>query len=423
VTTPSVDLRFGDNRDILRSLPDESVSAIICDPPYEIAFMGRQWDASGIAYDVDLWRECLRVAKPGAHLAAFGGTRTYHRLAVAIEDAGWEIRDSLMWLYGSGMNKSLDVSKAIDKQRDDNPERRAVGAWLRAQRETAGLRQKDVAKHWPSVTGGLTGCVANWEHGFNLPTWEQWRKLRDVVGFGDEMDAEVWRLNGRKGTPGEAWGQREIVGRHIQSRQSRTSGYVGDEGPALAWQHDITAPATSEAKHWQGWGTALAPAHEPIVLARKPLSSTVARTVLDYGTGAINVEASRTDEGRWPKNVIIDEHVAADLSTRARYFYCAKAPTSERPTIDGKGWPTVKPLSLMRWLVRLLTPPGGLVVDPFAGTGTTLQAARDEGFPSLGAEADEFAYQLARQRLNLDAPPAVVDEPLSLFDVLDGKAS
>jgi len=201
----------GNNLDILPTLPDNSVDSIITDPPYELGFMGKKWDSSGIAYSVELWTECFRVLKSGGHLLSFGGTRTFHRMAVAIEDAGFEIRDNIAWLYGSGFPKSLDVSKAIDK--------------------AAGVE-------------------------------------REVVGT---------KTASPKG---------------IKNAEERTDTAAGAYG-GVTKEIDITAPATDEAKQWEGWGTALKPAHEPIIVARKSLIGTVAKNVLTYGTGAINIDGSR----------------------------------------------------------------------------------------------------------------------------------
>lgn len=373
---PFADLRHGDCRDIIATLDDNSIDAIVTDPPYELGFMGKGWDNTGIAYDVNLWAECLRVLKPGGHLLAFGGTRTYHRMACAIEDAGFEIRDSIHWLYGSGFPKSHDVSKAIDK---------AAGAT----REVVG-----------SVTKGSSPLPNN--HNGH------------------------WHDGQKDGT------------------------------------FDITAPATAATKQWEGWGTALKPAHEPIVMARKSLIGTVAANVLQHGTGALNIDDARVGSdgghagagagagagarvfgdglngqrgtpvpgmGRWPANVILDEDAAAELDAQtgkltsgsrtagtyngfagtgiygdwtdvpmpsitgnsggaSRFFYCAKASRAERNaggTIENTH-PTVKPLALMRYLVRLVTPPGGTVLEPFAGSGTTMAAAILEGFNVIGCE-------------------------------------
>lgn len=475
----------------MKSLADCSVDSVVTDPPYELGFMGKSWDRKGIAYDVAVWSECLRVLKPGGHLLAFGGSRTYHRLACAIEDAGFEIRDQIQWLYGSGFPKSLDVSKAIDKQRDDDEARQAVGSWLRLQRERRGLAQKEVAAHWPSRTGGLTGCVANWELGLNLPTWHQWLKLKEIIGFDCGVDAEVWRLNGRKGQPGEGWESREVIGLHTAPAKAIFG------GPELPQQVLVTSPTSAASSQWNGWGTALKPAHEPIVVARKPLDGTVAENVLKWGTGGINVDGCRVGEGgqaqwakprgagycggyadngdqpqlenpqgRWPANVIhdgSDEVLAlfpetesgsgvknpiggismwsrgsnwrdsgeyeASSGSAARFFYCAKADKEDREegcehldlriadqshkrprtelddprragvTPRKNHHPTVKPTSLMRYLCRLVTPPNGLVLDPFCGSGSTGKAAMFEGLRFIGIDLEPEYVELAQLRI------------------------
>ncbi|AGT13770.1 DNA methylase [Mycobacterium phage DrDrey] len=487
MTEHPVLIHLGDCRDILAELEDASVDSIVTDPPYELGFMGKKWDGSGIAFDVEMWEQCLRVLKPGGHLLAFGGSRTWHRLACAVEDAGFEIRDSIAWLYGSGFPKSLDVSKAIDKQRDDGADRQAVGAWLRSHREDRGLTQKAIATHWPSATGGLTGCVANWELGLNLPTWDQWLRLKELLSLPDDMDGEVWRLNGRKGTPGEAWRTAEVLS--TEDRMNEPSGVVNvGQGVRTPVTRLIKAANSEAARQWQGWGTALKPAFEPIVVARKPLVGTVAANVLEYGTGALNIDACRipaSDKakfptgyskatgdafaqdayskswtcgedknpgGRWPTNVVLDDTQAAELDAQtgiqksgtavqrngggqkifggiaggensagarpdagyndeggaSRFFpvfkYQAKAPTKERPSYvneDGNKvvHSTVKPLALMRWLVKLVTPPGGVVLDPFAGSGTTVEACLLEKFRCIAIENEPDYIPLIEQRL------------------------
>ena len=280
----TIRLLHGDCREVLKTLPEASVHSIVTDPPYELGFMGKGWDRSGIACDLAVWREALRVLKPGGHLLAFSGTRTYHRMVCAIEDAGFEVRDQIGWVYGSGFPKSLDVSKAIDKARDDSAHGLAVGAWLKRQREARGFKQKDVAALWPSATGGLTGCVANWETLGKVPKWDQWLMLKQFIGFSDEMDAEVWRLNGRKGTPGNERPDREVSGSAANEVFRPTQCVINPGTPVLAAAHA-----------WQGWGTALKPAWEPIVVARKPLIGTVAANVLAHGTGALNIDGCRVD--------------------------------------------------------------------------------------------------------------------------------
>ena len=361
------DIRHGDCREVLKQLPDCSVDAIVTDPPYELGFMGKAWDSTGVAYQVEVWQECLRVLKVGGHLLAFGGSRTYHRLACAIEDAGFQIRDQIMWVYGSGFPKSLNIGKQ-------------------------------------------EGCET-----------------------------------------------------------------------------------------WEGWGTALKPAHEPIVMARKPLDGTVAQTVLTHGTGGINIDGCRVGNedtrspasktalgimnddawkakkvmagsanGRFPANFIHDGsdevlelfprakggaypakrgqavntsfaggqeteggfRAMGDDGSAARFFYCAKANKKDRNEgldgfelkreadriiDDGVGGdnprnrsntpklnhhPTVKPTDLMRYLCRLVTPPNGTVLDPFTGSGSTGKASTLEGFNFIGVEQSAEYVEIATARIN-----------------------
>jgi DNA modification methylase len=375
----------GDCLDVLKTLADNSVDSIVTDPPYGLSFMGKKWD-----YDVpsvEIWAECLRVLKPGGHLLAFAGTRTQHRMAVRIEDAGFEIRDMIAWVYGSGFPKSHDVSKAIDK---------AAGA----EGEIVGER-----KFGKTSTGQNNG----------------------------------WNTN------------------HV----------------AATGRQDIRAPATEAARQWQGWGTALKPALEPITVARKPLIGTVAENVLAHGTGGLNIDGCRVEApdevisnhgrneaytgqsfgrqnanaphqkqgqilGRWPANLIHDGCEPAELlGDAARFFYCAKASKKDRDEgLDGfearaanssygnglntatkirtdeqaengvsrdprkNNHPTVKPTDLMRYLCRLVTPPSGIVLDPFTGSGSTGKAAVIEGFQFIGIERESEYVEIARARIS-----------------------
>ncbi|UDL16161.1 methyltransferase [Mycobacterium phage Parliament] len=421
----NVDLRLGDCRDILTELEDASVDAILTDPPYELAFMGKKWDNSGIAFDVEMWEQCLRVLKPGGHLLAFGGSRTWHRLASAIEDAGFEIRDSIAWLYGSGFPKSLDVAKAIDKAGGESPQRQAEV--LRNARTRAGLSRDEVAER----IGCTPSSVRDWEEGRSravgrslewiTPSPEYRDRLADLLGYTSD--------------------ERRIAGASTDRRGDGTVIGLGHSGVKYG-----TDASTEAAKRWQGWGTALKPAFEPIVVARKPLVGTVAANVLEHGTGAINIDACRVNPGthvpggggfkggaasrhegwrrpshesgegteahtlgRWPTNVVLDDTQAAELGEPQRFFpvfkYQAKAPAKERPGYvneDGTkvAHSTVKPLTLMRWLARLVCPPGGVILDPFAGSGTTVEACLLEGFDCIAIENEADYIPLIEHRIS-----------------------
>jgi DNA modification methylase len=492
-------IHVGDLLDVLPTLEPDTFDAVITDPPYGIGFMGHEWDQSGSfaatgrgptatpghyrerdarfvgdhtkttaratsmeagRYDLSLtsnrkyqdwcraWGEqLLRVTKPGGHALVFGSTRTYHRLAAGLEDAGWEIRDCLCWAYASGFPKSLDVGKAIDRH-------------LGATREVVGQRH---------VT------------------------------------------NANQGKGGGGLGHGDLVG-----------------GTVVAGDIDVTAPATPEALKWDGWGTALKPAWEPIVVARKPFKGSIARNVLERGTGALNIDAARIpyeseadlantvadgsawarrspetrgawpgaaainvgetrdlagdDKGRWPANLALTDalfdggvpeivgggmaapgaswedrikepghgpailagqtqrgRIPLEAVSYSRFFLIPKASRSDREPVlrgqlrpverrtmghgltgvsgdrTGNGTaaplemgkaerenlhPTVKPLELMRHLVRLVSPPGAVILDPFLGSGTTALAAELEGFAWIGVEREAEYVAIAEARLN-----------------------
>ena len=477
----AVTLYLGDCLDVLRELPDCSVDSVVTDPPYNLSFMAKTWDTYG--HEFQAWcqewaAECLRVLKPGGHILAFGGSRTWHRLAAAVEDAGFEIRDSIAWLYGSGFPKSLDVSKAIDKARDDGAEVLAVTTRLAELAEAAGITRGDVDTHMgTSDMGGW--WLSRLPRRAACPSVENWSRLRALIPGAHELNDEVWRLNGRKGSPGEAWQTAEVIG--VDRRMNEASGVVNiGQGERSEVERQLKAANSDAARQWQGWGTALKPAFEPIVVGRKPLAGTVAANVLAHGTGALNIDGCRvaasgrplstfgdglngsrhagtTDQGRWPTNVALDDSQAAGLDAQSgvsesrvgtygafagddpdrmghgdsggasRFFptfrYEAKAPASERPKVDGTAHPTVKPLDLMRWLVRLVTPPGGTVLEPFAGSGTTVEACLLEGFKVVAIEREVDYLPLIQQRINRRRNPAayveLAGEDQGLFALID----
>lgn len=418
-------LHLGDNLEALRSMPDNSIDAIVTDPPYGLSFMGKKWD-----YDVpsvETWRECLRVLKPGGHLLAFAGTRTQHRMAVNIEDAGFEIRDMIAWVYGSGFPKSHDVSKAIDRDNGEANRLLKFTAWMR----TTGLSAKTINERTGTFMGShyLTDKTQP-----AIPTPEIWEIIRplcaDIPEWVDEL---VKRIAA----------EREVIG---NQRGTLLSVAPGQENNRSTTTLSITAPATDAAKQWAGWGTALKPAMEPITVARKPLRGTVASNVLEYGTGGLNIDGCRipTDEqlgrlngdaatwgthgngpnkaylegitGRWPANLIHDgsEEVMELLDSAARYFYCAKASNADRNEgLEGRNrHPTVKPTDLMRYLCRLVTPPGGFILDPYMGSGSTGKAAMLEGFRFVGCEMEPEYMEIARARIAHAASQVVQQELL-----------
>jgi site-specific DNA-methyltransferase (adenine-specific) len=446
----------------MRTLEADSVDAIVTDPPYGLEFMGKQWDGFGTPLGFQTWseqwaREALRVLKPGGHLLAFGGTRMYHRLAAGIEDAGFEIRDTLMWLYGSGFPKSLDVSKAIDKVNGETGRLLKFTGWMR----TTGLTARQINEATQTQMGShyLTQLTQP-----AIPTPEIWATLRplcaDVPAWVDELVARIAA-------------EREVTGVRDGNLLAVAPGQNNDRS---ATELTITAPSTEAAKKWQGWGTALKPAVEPIVLARKPLIGTVAANVLTHGTGALNIDASRigiaqgdepkagkrtatfgtlettsggdgsggwnASSGRWPANILLDEEAAAMLdeqsgvSTRmqtevnrkpsespflasawrrgqshgdtggaSRFFYVAKASRSERNAgLERNIHPTVKPVALMKYLIRIVVPKGGVVLDPFLGSGTTAVAAIEEGVEWIGCEREPEYVEIIKARVAAAQP-------------------
>jgi len=354
----------GDNRDTLKTLADNSIDAIVTDPPYGIDFLGKSWDANTGA--LETYQECLRVLKPGGHILAFSAARTYHHLAVTLEQAGFEIRDQIMWIYSSGFPKSQDVGKSIQR--------------------SLGVKETKASK------------------GMNA-----YAEVKDKKG------KEKWMNPGNITT---------------------------DDYPE---KKDTVVCSDPEAKQWQGWGTALKPAHEPIALARKPIKGSIAQNCQKYGVGALNIDATRVpydtndlykpgqvmpyakkvileqansevigkdaheentgwvapELGRFPSNVL-GEILQADYQ---KYFYCPKVSRRERHIgfddieKQGNNHPTVKPIELMKYLIKLITPPGGTVLDPFNGSGSTGCAAVELGYDYIGCELDPAYIDISLKRI------------------------
>jgi DNA modification methylase len=431
-------LHHGDCLEVLRSMPDCSVDSIVTDPPYGLSFMGKKWD-----YDVpsvDVWVECLRVLKPGGHLLAFAGTRTQHRMAVRIEDAGFEIRDMIAWVYGSGFPKSLDVSKAIDKMdaaEEQQTRRYRFTEWVRS----TGITSKQIDEATATNMGGHYTTAASQPAIMTREHLEACRHLLGEVPAWVEKEADIRSVESKN------FAEREVVGQGW--RIDRKQGAVNYGGGTPDGTYEITAPSTDAAKQWQGWGTALKPALEPITVARKPLVGTVAENVLQYGTGAINVDGGRVGVdggarrdlqhigndaetntiygkglglanpaprveglGRWPANFIHDgsEEATDLLKDSARFFYCAKASKADR---GENHHPTVKPTDLMRYLCRLVTPPNGIVLDPFNGSGSTGCAAVLEGFQYIGIEREADYIAISEKRIQ-ERSKQVQEQPKQL---------
>lgn len=452
------ELYQGDMRDIPEVLGKNSVDAIVTDPPYELNFMNKSWDNTGITFQKETWEKCFDVLKPGGYLLAFGGSRTFHRIACAIEDAGFEIRDTVMWLYGSGFPKSMNIGKSVESKLVNG---------------SANTQEFKKLKGTKAVADSLGSTKMQHEHGARPNDYSIDGHLRTV-----DVDYQ-----------------------------------------------------TEDGKKWDGWGTALKPAYEPVIVARKPCDGTCVDNVLKYGVGGINIEECRigteqisykgmsahkpegagcfrddnwepkdidvTVNGRFPSNVIltydetdydevcggfpdtvssggsgesslisglgkniynsgwshnlIPDHLGGlgDRGSAARYFYCAKASKRDRDDglyffEDGIGGgmsgtrdqslktgsgnernnlrknvhPTVKPVTLMQYLIRLVTPPGGVVLDPFNGSGSTGKAAmwenkeRGVGYFYIGVDLNEKYLEISKARIEYAIDADKIEEEI-----------
>ena len=376
----------------MKLLPSDSVSAVVTDPPYELGFMGKKWDSSGIAYDINVWKEVLRVLKPGGHLLSFGGTRTYHRMACAIEDAGFEIRDCIQYLYGSGFPKSMNISKAIDKK-------------FVAEREVIGISNKQPSGY---IRHGRTDeevFYGNDNH-----------RTQEIITSPSTIQAKQW----------DGWG---------------TCLKPANEPIVLARKPlECKTVIDNVLKFGTGGinidGSRILSADMPNEFHRG-----VKGKVNVYAEYNADCHYTPNDKGRFPSNVILDETAAvmldeqtgvtksnpnlrknvhnkvnlygshgsyistgySDIGGASRFFYCAKASKKERNMGCINNHPTVKPIKLMEYLVKLITPPNGTVLDPFMGSGSTCIAAHNLGFPYVGIEENEDYYKIAKERIDANA--------------------
>lgn len=499
----------GNMLDMLDVIEKEGIDSIVTDPPYELNFMSKGWDNAGVSFQSDTWKKCYEVLKDGGYLLAFGGSRTFHRIACAIEDAGFEIRDTIMWLYGSGFPKSMDISKQIDKRGGESTS--WFGEYLKNTLKEKNMTYSDLAKHFLSKTGGITGCVHNWVEGKNMPTIEQFNKICEILDLPFKKMEEA---------------EREVIGQKekLESYKYKGNNVYQTNGDKEKTILDITIPSTDLAKQWQGWGTALKPSFEPIIVARKPFKGSLVDNVIKNGVGGINIDECRVEnngekiavakgfqntnyssqfgnenfrfkqvntelkeQGRFPANTIltydetdfdevcggfpntksgelkighkrgstgtairtaggiITKNFGGDSGSASRYFYNAKASKKDRDegldefeikgaeellnreeNSDGASWndkyssgnafagagcpkknthPTVKPTSLMQYLVRLVVPNGGTILDPFNGSGSTGKAVmyenkeRNKNYKYIGIELTEEYLPIAKARI------------------------
>jgi site-specific DNA-methyltransferase (adenine-specific) len=379
----------------LKELPENSIDSIVTDPPYELGFMGKSWDSTGIAYNVDVWKECLRVLKPGGYLLAFGGTRTYHRMACAIEDAGFEIRDQIQWIYGSGFPKSLNISKAITAKEltgGSSPQNlRQVG--MKENYKPIGQVDYRKGKMFDSNTE-----LDNYETELteNATEWNGWgtalKPANEPICMARKPLSEKTVAENvlKWGTGGI-----NIDGCRIYRDVNDTSGW------------SITGSKESENIAMSGKNYARLP-KEDNSQGRFPANiifDEEAGKMLDEQSGKLKSGSNcvRSKEGSFIEHGGLgkagDVQITyGDTGGASRFFYCAKASKSERG--EGNTHPTVKPLKLMEYLVRLVTPPNGIVLDPFAGSGTTLLAAQNEGFNYIGIEKEKAHCDIINKRIN-----------------------
>lgn len=342
-------LHLGNSLTVLPTVPSNSIDAIVCDPPYELGFMGKSWDASGIAYNLQLWQEALRVLKPGGHLLAFSGSRTYHRMSCAIEDAGFEIRDQIMWVYGSGFPKSMNLKD----------EWQGWGTALKPAHEPICVARKPLAK-------GFTVAANVREHGTG------------------GLNIDGCRVENADYDPNKK-----------QKQQSNRVTWEGGDTSGFRADHE---QATYNEKG--RWPANLIHDGSDGVVALFPDSKGQLAAVADAQRTKVSTYGEPSDNGK-------EYEPRGDTGSAARFFYCAK--TSKKDRNENNSHPTVKPTDLMRYLCRLVTPPGGTVLDPFMGSGSTGKAAILEGFRFTGIEMSEEYMAIAAARIEAAFETTIAD--------------
>jgi site-specific DNA-methyltransferase (adenine-specific) len=424
-------LILGKSEEKLCLLADASVDSIVTDPPYELGFMGKGWDSTGIAYNVGMWKQCLRVLKPGGHLLSFGGSRTYHRMASAIEDAGFEVRDQIMWVYGSGFPKSMDVSKAIDKELEvegsfGGPKSAAHAGWIDRGRMRGEEGHEGYQRPWMQDSDAVAKNARIYIPGSaEAEQWVGWGTAlkpahEPIVLARKPLDGRTVAANVlTHGTGVINIGASRIPGEPIPINiLEKWSGFGEEKRP------DYTATVNNEGRF-------------PANLIHDG-SDEVLLEFAKYGESTSKKGKPRKSVSAglgWGMTATGAEY--DDKGSPARFFYGAKAGKKDRheglddpghqfkhgstlrvvenTETKGNNHPTVKPTELMRYLCRLVTPPGGVVLDPFTGSGSTGKAAVLEGFDFIGIEQDETYLEIARKRIEFVNPVQKMDELEAAF--------
>jgi DNA modification methylase len=386
----------------LKHLPENSIDAIVTDPPYELGFMGKKWDSTGISYNVELWKECLRILKPGGHLLAFGGTRTYHRMACAIEDAGFEIRDQLQWIYGSGFPKSTDISKQIDKL-------------LGAERKVIGKRVHPTLKNEPKVKSKAYH-VETLDSDKNMESWD--------ITAPATTEAKQWEGWGTGLKPAnepivmarKPFSEKTIVKNVLKWGTGGIN--IDDSRIAFAENDDprIGKGYSHHAKAGLENGSHKDNASGEEQFLHNPKGRFPANVLLDeFAAEMLDQQSGITKSGKVKENKeaydgisntgflrgrTTTENQYGDSGGASRFFYCAKASKSEKGKFNNH--PTVKPVKLMEYLVTLVTPPNGIVLDPFVGSGSTLVACKNKNYKYIGFEKESQYIEITNKRLDSD---------------------